>query len=490
MRDRRLFVAAGLGALLTVAVYWNSLSNGLVNDDVSAIEQNEAIRNPLDWRRIVLESSWVQSGRPTSSYRPLTTWTFAVNYAVHGTAPFGYHFGNVLGHALVTALLVALAAATGLSAGLAGLAGILFAVHPIHTEVVANGVGRAEIVAAAFALLALLLGRRAAETGWHPRASVAAASAYALALLAKEHTVALLVVMPLADLLLTDSGSVRGFAARLSGRRCAFYVALVAVTGGYLTLRAVALGRVMAAPGGGFEGITLWANPAASAPLPARILTALRVLAMAVGLLVWPHGLSADYSYRQIPVVDSVRTTAALAGCAVALGLTLLAVVLWGRRPLACFWLLFALATYGVVSNVLFPVATIFGERLLYLPSAGFCVLVALVLGKGRSMPARAIGTFVVVVALVDWSAVTIARNRVWHDAISLGLDMVRTAPDSAHAHHFLGATYQGEGRDEEALAELSHALEIYPEHLSSLYDVGLLHQRHGDGEAALAVYR
>ena len=105
-------------------------------------------------------------------------------------------------------------------------------------------------------------------------------------------------------------------------------------------------------------------------------------------------------------------------------------------------------------------------------------------------MPARAIGTFVVVVALVDWSAVTIARNRVWHDAISLGLDMVRTAPDSAHAHHFLGATYQGEGRDEEALAELSHALEIYPEHLSSLYDVGLLHQRHGDGEAALAVYR
>ena len=90
MRDRRLFVAAGLGALLTVAVYWNSLSNGLVNDDVSAIEQNEAIRNPLDWRRIVLESSWVQSGRPTSSYRPLTTWTFAVNYAVHGSAPFGY----------------------------------------------------------------------------------------------------------------------------------------------------------------------------------------------------------------------------------------------------------------------------------------------------------------------------------------------------------------------------------------------------------------
>src|SRR5437016_10052368 len=102
------------------------------------------------------------------------------------------------------------------------------------------------------------------------------------------------------------------------------------------------------------------------------MLTALRVLATAVGLLVWPHGLSADYSYRKIPVVDSIGTPAALVGCEVALGLTVLILVLWNRRPVACFWLLFSLATYGVVSNVLFPIATIFGERLVYLPSAGF----------------------------------------------------------------------------------------------------------------------
>ncbi|TME71164.1 MAG: tetratricopeptide repeat protein [Chloroflexi bacterium] len=211
---------------------------------------------------------------------------------------------------------------------------------------------------------------------------------------------------------------------------------------------------------------------------------------MAVGLLIWPHPLSADYSYRQIPLIDSALAPGALLGIGVAATLAILVAVLWRRGPVACFWLVLALATYAVVSNVFFPIGTIFGERLLYLPSAGFCVLAALALREPRRPVPRAIASLVVVVALVHWSAVTIARNPVWRDEMSLGLDMVRTAPNSVHAHHFLGATYQGEGRDEKALAELGRALEIYPDHLSSLYDVGLIHQRHGDAEAALAVYR
>jgi tetratricopeptide (TPR) repeat protein len=491
MRDLRVFVVAGLSALLAVAVYWNSLSNGLVHDDVSAIERNEAVRDPTDLRTIFLTPSWKARGDLTTiSYRPLSTWTLAVDYAFHGTKPFGYHLGNVIGHAAVTILLVVLARATGLSIASAGLAGLLFAVHPVHTEVVANGVGRAEVLAAALALLALLLGRRAAWRGWDLPASLAAASAYGVALLAKEHTVALLLMLPLGDLLLTDGGSLRRFAAGLTGRRKLFYAALGAITAGYLALRATALGGVVGAEGHGFQAILYWANPAASAPLTARILTALRVLAMAVGLLIWPHPLSADYSYRQIPLIDSALAPGALLGIGVAATLAILVAVLWRRGPVACFWLVLALATYAVVSNVFFPIGTIFGERLLYLPSAGFCVLAALALREPRRPVPRAIASLVVVVALVHWSAVTIARNPVWRDEMSLGLDMVRTAPDSVHAHHFLGATYQGEGRDEKALAELGRALEIYPEHLSSLYDVGLIHQRHGDAESALAIYR
>src|SRR5262249_22956274 len=215
-----------------------------------------------------------------------------------------------------------------------------------------------------------------------------------------------------------------------------------------------------------------------------------RVLAMAAGLLVWPHALSADYSYRQLPVIDSILTPGAWLGIGVAALLTILLAGLWRRTPVAAFWLALALATYAIVSNVLFPIGTIFGERLLYLPSAGFCVLAALALGAARRPLARAIVSVVVVVVLVDWSAVTIARNPVWRDDMSLARDMVRTAPDSAHAHHFLGATDGGGGRAGGACVEFVRVLDISPGHLWTLSLVALPPQRRGAPHSALASYR
>src|SRR5262249_46101503 len=189
--------------------------------------------------------------------------------------------------------------------------------------------------------------------------------------------------------------------------RALFYATLGGVTAAYLVLRAIALGGVVGG-GQGFQAIPYWANPLASAPATVRVLTALRVLAMAAGLLVWPHGLSADYSYRQLPVFDSILAPGAWLGLGVAPLPPILPAAPWRRTPVAAFWLALALATYAIVSNVLFPIGTIFGERLLYLPSAGFCVLAALALGAARRPLARAIVSVVVVVVLVDWSAVTI----------------------------------------------------------------------------------
>ena len=70
MRDRRVLIVAGLGALLAVGVYWNSLSNGLVYDDVNAIERNEAVRNPGDLRTIFLTSSWKRRGGSPADVAP------------------------------------------------------------------------------------------------------------------------------------------------------------------------------------------------------------------------------------------------------------------------------------------------------------------------------------------------------------------------------------------------------------------------------------
>ena len=214
--DRRALVRWAAGAvLLALVVYATSLQNGLVLDDADAIVENAATRDPLAWKRLLLASSWVASDRPTTSYRPLTTWTFAVNRAVHGERPFGYHLVNLLGHAGVAALVVCFGGTLGLPATTAGLAGVLFAVHPVNSEAVAAVVGRAEVLSAGLALLALIAWRWAASLP----ARTCGLAAYALALLAKEYAIALVVLLPLGDLLFADEGSPGLFLRRLRGTR-------------------------------------------------------------------------------------------------------------------------------------------------------------------------------------------------------------------------------------------------------------------------------
>ena len=474
--------AAAVAAFIAVAVYANSLSNGLVYDDRTVVVRNEAVRHPFGWRALLLTSSWAPDAQVIIAYRPLTTWTFALNYAAHGDGPFGYHLVNVLAHAGVSALVVALAAAFGLSATAAGLAGALFAVHPIHTEAVGNVVGRAEILAAGLTLLALLWQRRCAAAGWTLSAGASSILACALAMLAKEQAIALAALAPLADLALLDGGSPRLFLRRLRGRRALFYLALAAVTACYLLLRTAALGHVA----GSRETIGFWMNPAASAPTPRRVLTALKVLAVAIKLLILPVGLSADYSFRQISVVTSAGEPGALAGILVAAGLALLAAVLWRRQRVAFVWLGLSLLTYGVVSNLCIPIGTIFAERLLYLPSVGFCALVVMALARPSGRWRRVAAA----VLLVGWGALTVQRNPVWHDQLGFAEALAADAPDSSHAHHVLGTTYAALGRDQEALTELARATAILPDNVGSLYNAAVIHQRRNEADEALALYR
>jgi tetratricopeptide (TPR) repeat protein len=480
-RRPRGLLAAALAALLACAVYANSLANGLVYDDVHVIVENAAVRSPFDLRTIFLTPSWFQRGNPTIVYRPLVTWTFALNHAAHGLGPLGYHLVNVLLHGGASALLVALALALGSPLPVAGLAGCVFAVHPIHSEAVANVAGRAELLAATLALAALLAARRrSAGSG------LVAVALYGLALLSKEHAIAVLVLVPLADLVFDDDNSVRAFLGHLRGRRLAVYLALVAVTGGYLLLRRAALGALIGAP----STIGFWMNPAAFAPAPLRVLTALRVQALAVGLLVCPLRLSADYSFRHIPVVTGPAEPGAIAGLLVAIGLVALAVVLWRRARAAFFWLALALASWSVVANLVVPIGTIFGERLLYLPSAGFAVLVAMALAQvgtaGRRRPTIALAT-----ALFAAGGLRTAwRNPVWRSDLSLAEVTVRDAPESGHAHHVLGLAYAARGRDEEALRAYGEALRIYPQDAASFYNIGVIHQQRGRLAEAMAAFR
>ena len=130
-------------ALIAVLVYVNTLDCGLIFDDEPAIKWNKDLRPLSSWSQLFHHDFWgndISSAGSHKSYRPLCVASFRLNYMLHGLQPMGYHLVNVLLHAVVCYLYVQLCALVFTQVWPAFLAGLLFAVHPTHTEAVSAGV--------------------------------------------------------------------------------------------------------------------------------------------------------------------------------------------------------------------------------------------------------------------------------------------------------------------------------------------------------------
>ena len=145
-------------ALIAVAVYVNSAWNGFAFDDTAIVGGNVNVVD-LQWTRIWQDNYWAKHDgiQPDSLYRPLTLWSYLANQALLPGAAWAFHLVNVALHALVSVLVVLFAWRIVGDRNIAVVTGLLFAVHPLHTEAVANTVGRAELLAACWSLLALLV---------------------------------------------------------------------------------------------------------------------------------------------------------------------------------------------------------------------------------------------------------------------------------------------------------------------------------------------
>jgi tetratricopeptide (TPR) repeat protein len=451
--------------LVAVAVgcYLNSLSGALIYDDLNAIVRNPAVTD-LDVRRIVSTGSWFAPTGDAALYRPVTTASLAANYALHGTAPLGYHVVNVVLHAAVCVLLVLVLARVTGEATIALLAGFLFAAHPVHTEAVASVVGRAELLAAGLALLSwwIVVARR----GVAPR--IVAALVLFAGALAKENAITIVAVAVAADLI---------YRRRLD---LAAYVILALGVLAAVLLRTAVTGR-------GAPAALPLDNVLATAPLAARLYTVVAVIAAYARLLVWPVHLSADYSYPQLDLATTPADPRVLAGAAVIAAAGALAVWGWYRQRTVCFAIAFTALTFSIVSNVVVVIGTIMGERLLYLPSAGFCLLLAVgTVTVGRGRRGAAVLTAIVVGL---YAARTVERNTVWHDAPTFFQAMVADAPRSARSHRELGLALSEQNRSDEAVGEMETSLRLAPDEAMTLYDFGNVLMKAGRHPEAITSY-
>jgi len=479
--DAARWHAFALVAALALASYAGALDGELFLDDRPAIAENVYVRE-RPWIDIFTHPSWWGIQTKITTWRPLTTFSFAVNYALHGLAPWGFHVVNVALHAAASVLFLAVLALL-VPWATAVVAALLFAVHPVHTEAVASVVGRAEPLAAVgfFAAWWCFLaadGAPRATAGARTRFGffdLAGVAAYGLAMLAKEHAIMLLPVLVFSDALRAPPGGV-GAALRARGAR---YAALLAAAIVFVVVRVRLSGELTPA-------IPPLDNPLVTLGLAARTMTAIAVVAYYALRLAFPLWLSADYTAWQIAPVTSPLDPRFLAGALVLVAVP--AGIAWGwrrDRPLA-LGLGFMALTFALISNLVFLIATIMAERWIYLPSAGFCLAAAALLARvarGRQL-AIAAGIVVALLAVRTWT-----RNEVWRNPMAFFSTLVTTSPGSSLAHAGYADALAAAGRTEEARAEYAAALAIAPENWRAEYNLGNLKLARGDVAGAIASY-
>jgi len=448
-----------IGVLLGIAllVYANALVNGFTYDDEGYVLRSHAVQG----------GSLREMFQPTKGnniFRPLAFATFAVNWAVGGVQPFGYHLVNLLLHTAVTLLLYlvlrTLLAPLARGEIVAFAAALLFAVHPIHTEAVTSIVGRAELLAAGFLLAAWLLHLQ--------DRALAALLCFALALLSKESAVVFLPLVLAGDYALGKFKSLARY-GWIGGLTAAYVALLWKVQGGHFTK-------------GTYTNVD---NPLANLPAMWRILNALRVAWKYVELQAYPATLSYDYSYNAIRLyADWKHTLPAAAAALMVLGLWIWTV--WTKRA---SWMLAGaiyLGAFAVTTNLFVSTGTVMGERLAYLPSAGFCLLVALIwaqLEGWRPEVARVLAICV----LGALAGRTVLRNQDWRDNLTLYSKDIQAVPESVRAHLNLGDEYLRRRQVQAAHDEYATALKIYPDSEGALERYGLAETLMGQDREACA---
>jgi tetratricopeptide (TPR) repeat protein len=475
-------------------LYANSLSNGFVLDDRALVERNPLIRR-LERIPTLFTSDYWSPRLNSGLYRPVVMTTYALNFAVGKRDPRGYHGVNIGLHALVSVLVWALYRRLSGDALTAAVAAFLFAAHAIHTEAVANVVGRAELLASLFFLLALLgyLGSQGAQGQWRAGPYVASLGAYGLGLLTKESVVTLVGVIFLYDFVYGQERA-RGLVSRLwavVAARWRAYSGYVGVTLFYLGIRTLVLGSAKALP-----PPIMMDNPLVMLDLPWRLLNALQVTFRYLGLLFFPVHLSYDYSYNHIPMLTSLADPRAL--LVLGLSAALIAIVVWSYRAWKelFFALGFYCATFSPVSNLVVVIGTIMGERLAYVPSMGFCLALVLILRRlcGRlplaPSTARAVFIGVMVLGVGLHSARTLVRNPNWESHEQLYLHDVEVVPGSAKAQNNAAALLWGKKKEhEKALEFFKRSIELAPQYYHSYRTAGFVYTELGRDKEAMEMY-
>jgi tetratricopeptide (TPR) repeat protein len=371
-----------------------------------------------------------------ASYRPFLLTSFAIENEMFGFDPKISHLINLIFFALQLTVLFLLLRRIfrQYSPWIPFFILLLFAVHPIHTEVVASIKSRDEIMALLFASMCLLQSIKYIDEKKTINL-VLSGVLFFCALMSKEAPITLVVLTPL---------TIYFFRNAKTSEIVKATVPYLVVAGIYMLMRTAFVEN-----DSGPVVILVNNNALMAAETYAeRLATLLFIQLKYIILLIVPHPLSWDYSYNQIPIIG-FGNIKAIAAVAVIIGMLVYAIMNFKKKDIFAYCIIFYALSVIITSNLLVVIGATMAERFVFTASLAFCMAVVFLLAKLFKLDLSNINLkttpqlFAVIgIVAVLYSIKTFARNEAWRDNRTLYESGVETAPNSWRAHNLLGVEY------------------------------------------------
>ena len=422
---KHVYVAAAL-FVITLGAYSNSFRSGfpLDNDPLILQDPRVHVATSENVSLIINHSAWWMPPEK-GLYRPLTTLTYLFNYAVlrDDEQPAGYHYVNLMIHFVNVLLCYALALIVLRKFWPAVFVAAIWAVHPVLTESVTNIIGRADLLAAFGVLSGLCIYVKSRESSGARRIGwlIGLMIASAIGIFSKESAIAILGVIALWEIAWwKDRSQLRNLAYGL----IAAGLPVIA----FLIQRSIVLAHSTVPV---FPYVD---NPLLGAGFFTARLTAIKVLAKYLWMLIWPAKLSWNYYYSEIHLANgSLRDWIAWIAVAAAIFGVWIA---FRRNRAVLFFAGFAFIAILPVSNLLVLIGSIMADRFLYLPAMGFAACVVMgAYALGEHFKIRLLAPILLGVLIVGLGLRTWTRNLDWLDNSSLLEAGIRDTPNSFASH-------------------------------------------------------
>jgi len=475
-------------AAFAFLLYVQSISFGYVLDDEASISKNHLVQEGFKGiPTLMVTDSWHGNdvGVKIPIYRPGSFVLFAAEWQLFPDNPAMYHLVNVILYALTCWLLFLLL--TRLMPGKTILfpfiCTLLYVAHPIHTEVVNNIKSADEMLCFLFALLASLSALHYAQER-SPVKLILMGLFYFISVFSKETGIVFLVGIPMMLYFFTDT-------------RLKSLLTITAVLGGvvipYFLIRSHVLQYVPA-----YDHSPLVNALYATSDFISQRATALFILLRYEVLLLVPHPLSYNYDYAQIPI-KSIANPMVLLSILIQLALAVYAFINFKKKNIVAFAILFFFLTMSPIANILLIIASTLGERLLYIPSLGFCMALTFFILKiskidqesNESKTIKALTTsnpvLLISISLITllYTVKTFTRSMDWKSNVTLFGHDVKISDKSATAHYHWGNALTSQVYENEkdpgkkaqyldlAIEEYKTAINIFPDYVDAYLHIG-----------------